>query len=104
MPEFTIAHQQECASDCEILLEPQVSIPEILKAKGILGYQFQHVSASLSFNFSPPVANEGDPGLYSVFLEIFSSKVIRRIRLQLGSTLLSCIVTAFASVPFSTLC
>ena len=99
-PEFTIAHQQERASVCEILLEPQVGIPDIVEAKGVLGYQFQNVSASLGFKFSPPSVIENDAILYSIFIEIFSSKVIRRIRLELGSTLLSRIVAAFVSVPF----
>ena len=52
-PEFAIAHQQERAVDCEVLLAPQVGIPEIVEAKGVLGYQFQNVSASLGFKVSP---------------------------------------------------
>lgn len=102
--EFAIAHQQERASECEILLEPRVGIPKIVEAKGILGYQFQNVSASLGFKFSPPAATEGSPILYSVFIEIFGSKVIRRIHFELGSTLLSRIVAAFASVPLYISC
>lgn len=98
-PEFAIAHQQERALDCEIMLEPFVGIPEIVKAKGILGYQFRNVSASLGFKLSPTVAAAGDPTLYSIFIEIFSSKVIRRIRFELHPTLSSRIDTAFASVP-----
>jgi hypothetical protein len=47
--------------------------------------------------FSSPA--DGTPILYSVFIDIFISKVVRRIRFELGSTLLYRIIDAFAPIP-----
>jgi hypothetical protein len=90
-PEFSIAHQEAHASDCEVVIEPSVGIPEIMDAHAIFGYDFQKVSASSGFrHFST-----SDSTLHSVFMETFDSKVMKRIRFRLGSTLHSRVESAF---------
>lgn len=96
-PEYNIAHQDEQASDCEILLEPSIGIGEVVKGSAMLGYQLHRVSASLGFrSFSSQTI--GQTILHSVFIEIFESKVIRRLRFEVGSTLQTRIGSAFQSI------
>jgi hypothetical protein len=93
-PEFDIAHQEDHAMDCEILVEPKVGVPKIIEAHAILGYQFRKVSASLGFRSSGPASSD-QPVLYSVFIETFDSKVLKRIKVAIGSTMFSRIKNTF---------
>jgi hypothetical protein len=94
--QFAIAHHETGGAACGLVVTSKVGVTSILKAEMRLGYHLQNVTASTGFKFSPP-SDTGDPVLFSVYMETFDSKPIRRLRLERGSPLLTCINAAFVS-------
>ena len=68
--EYSIAHHQGNASECEIVVEPKIGIPKLAEGSILLGHQCQKASASVGFNDH----REGDPSiLYSIYFEVIES-------------------------------
>ena len=73
--EFFITHQENESTDCEIIFESYLGIPETINAKLILGYNFKKTSASIGFEVVSKKGQEACP-LYSVYLEEYKSSPI----------------------------
>lgn len=70
--EYYICHQESESSKCEVILVPKAGLSRVLDINANLGYNFERASFSFGYNDFKP-ASEGDPILYSVYLEVFES-------------------------------
>lgn len=68
--EYSIAHHQGNSSECEILVEPNISIPKVAEVSSVLGHQCRKASASIGFNDH---RSGDDSSMYSVFFEVIES-------------------------------
>ena len=73
--EFSITYQENESTDCKIILEPYLGIPQTVNAKPILGYNIEKASASIGFEVVLKKGQESCP-LYSVYLEEYKSSPI----------------------------
>lgn len=79
--EFDITHKEENHSGCELSLEPNVGVPQLADLDAVFGYRFNKASAFSGFEVSRK-PDDGTSRQYSVFLELYESRPIRRIRFE----------------------
>ena len=78
--EYWISHQEHQSMGCEVYIEGEVGIPDIVEGQTYWGYGLGRVRASLGFEVSAGKANDGEERLYSIFFDTEASWPINRFR------------------------
>lgn len=76
---YAITHKESGSAECEVFLETDIGIPNILNAKSLAQYTIQRAHATLGFE-EVQSRTDGDDK-YSIFLDIYHSVPIRRFKL-----------------------
>jgi hypothetical protein len=77
-PAYSIAHKESGLTECEILLEANVGIPNILDGKALVQYKVERAYANLGFEEE---TLKSGTDKYTIFLEVFNSGPIRLFKL-----------------------
>ena len=82
--EYAISHITEATSACEVVVEANVGIPNIIDSRCLVGYAFNRATISAGFDVVKKKKDEedSDSELYSVFLEVVQSRPVRRLAVR----------------------
>jgi hypothetical protein len=71
--EYSITHQSEERSGCDIFLSANAEVPSIIQANAHLGYGYQKVTASSGFEVRTNASEDARYKHYSVYLQVHKS-------------------------------
>lgn len=67
--EYAISHSQRASLSCEVKVEGEAEVPNLINSKVFVGYQWGRVSASSGFE----IVGRRSPIFHSLFLQVYES-------------------------------
>jgi hypothetical protein len=67
--EYAISHSQRASLSCEVTVEGEADVPNLINSKVFVGYQWGRVSASSGFE----IVARRSPIFHSLFLQVYES-------------------------------